>query len=122
MIRVFIAITDPWELGERLGWTRLGGELERTVDDETGERGLVRLDVPIVQGDRAYRYVVASPRHEGRSLAELVLGKSVLCGIVGIPDDEARDFEALATKRWGAGVAFIGTIEPAPAPLTMTPK
>lgn len=110
-IHVRILISDPWDLGEALSWRPLEGKLVRRADDDHGGRGLICLNDPIEYKDSCYRHVVASPRHEGDTLAGLLSGVSVFCGFIGVSDEDARVDAALDTSKWRGGLAFIGTIE-----------
>lgn len=117
MIReVTISVSDPWDLGEALGWRVLTGELVRLEDDDHGGRALIRLDAPIEHAGVSCSHVIASPRHAGDALASLASGQSVLCGFIGVADASAATAISLDTSGWRGGLAFIGTIEPSAAP------
>jgi hypothetical protein len=113
-MHIRILISDPWDLGEALSWRPLEGELVRTEDDDHGGRGLIYLNDPIEHEGSRYKHVVASPRHEGDTLAGLLAGRSVFCGLIGVSDEDARVDTALDTSGWRGGLAFIGTVEPSP--------
>jgi hypothetical protein len=69
--------------------------------------------MPIEQDNSSYRFVVASPRHEGETIAVLLAGRSVFCGFVGVSDEKASVDTTLDTSGWRCGLAFIGSVEPA---------
>lgn len=104
--------SDPWDLGEALKWQPLRGELLQMTRDDHGGKALIELNESMSYGDSVYRYVVASPRHEGSEIAELQNGKKVFCAITGISDEQAKSSAAMDTSSWRRGVAFIGDIEP----------
>lgn len=116
-MRVRILLSDPWDLGEAVRWQPIEGDLVRTGDDGRGGWGLIRLLNPIDRGGVPYRHVVASPRHEGDSLAGLLAGRGVFCGLIGVSEEEATGDSAPDTTRWRGGLAFIGTVEPQRRPL-----
>lgn len=111
-MRVKILISDPWDLGEASHWRPLEGDLARTDNNDQGGRGLICLDEPIEHGGSRYRHVVASPRHAGDALAQLIAGRVLLCGLIGISDEAAKLDSALDTGSWRGGLAFTGTVEP----------
>jgi hypothetical protein len=110
--RVSILISDPWDLGESLGWRALPGVLVTTRNDGQGGRALIQLDNTISYKGSAYRYVVASPRHQGREISDLKDHKKVDATLTGIADNQAHSRDALNTSNWRGGLAFIGEIEP----------
>ena len=110
-MRVSLTISDPWEVGEALGWERLPGELLLRVHDEHGGRALIKLDSPITYGGSTWRFVVAAPRLVGKGLAGLDGGETVGCGFIGICDQQASSSLALDTSHWRGGLAFIAGLE-----------
>jgi hypothetical protein len=112
VIGVSIVISDPWELGEAVGWRPLLGTMIELVDDDEGGRGLIRLNVPLSHAGGRYGYVLASPRHEGERLHALRAGNSVFCGLVGLTDVTPHSRKLLDVSSWRGGLAFIATVEP----------
>jgi hypothetical protein len=111
---VRISISEPWDLGETLKWKPVLGHLLRTTSDERGGRALIELDEPVTYGGSVWRYVVASPRHQGNQVTALLSGRSVLSALVGISDQQAKADNPFETSKWrGGGLAFIGDVEPA---------
>lgn len=119
-MRISIAISDPWELGEALKWQPLPGELLRIVNDEHGGQALIRFDKPITYHGSVFQLAVASPRLEGHQITELTAGKMVCSALTGISDQQAESGNPLNTSHWRGGLAFTGDVEPAsqnpPAP------
>lgn len=112
-MRISISISEPWDLGEARNWRPLHGELTWPTSDGNGDRALVELDERISYRGSVCRYVVTSPRLHGSKLAELKLGKEVLCAFIGISDEQAKSDVPLNTDNWrGGGLAFIGDISP----------
>jgi hypothetical protein len=111
-MNILISISDPWDLGESLGWQPLRGQLLKVLDTEHGGRALIKLDEPVSQRGSVCRYLVASPRHEGNDIASVQAGRKVSSSFICIPDQDAEAADALITKSWrGGGVAFIGDLE-----------
>jgi len=111
---VRISISDPWDLGEALQWKHLRGYLLQTASDERGGMALIELDEPITYGSSVWRYIVASPRHQGNQITELLSGRNVLSALMGISDQQAKADNLFDTSKWrGGGLAFIGGVEPA---------
>ncbi len=63
-IKVKLQLSDPWEMGEALGWQPFTG----LVSDLTGDSWLVELDEPFDYAGTRYQYVVISARHESKPL------------------------------------------------------
>ena len=66
-IKVTLQLSDPWELGEALGWPSITG----VVSDVTDESWLVELDEPFDYEGTRYQYVVITARHEDKPLAKV---------------------------------------------------
>jgi hypothetical protein len=114
---IVIRLSDPWELGEVLGWQELRAVI---IDVETAtdklyrsqqEMAIVRLDDPFVFRNTSCEYFVASPRHRGSSLSRLASGQSVFCGITQIPEEKAHSRDAFNLSKWRGGIAAIATLE-----------
>jgi len=111
-MRISIAVSEPWELGEALKWQPLPGELLQVVNDEHGGRALIKLDSPINYRGSVWRFVVAAPRHQGNEIAALHSAKKVVGAFTGISDQQAESSSPLDTSNWRGGLAFIGDVEP----------
>jgi hypothetical protein len=111
-MRVKILVSDPWSLGEALGWRPLYGELVRMLDDDRGGRCLIELDSPVEHGGYSCSHLIASPRHAAGRVAGLHEGKVVMCGFTGVSRDTADADVDLELRGWRGGVAFTGSAEP----------
>lgn len=109
-LRVSIVLSDPWELGEALNWEPLKGELLRMEAGEHGGRALIKLEKIITYRKSNCRFVVASPRHEGKKITSLQRRESVSCAFTGISDSQAALDGVPDTLGWRGGIAFIGDI------------
>ena len=69
--RVILKISDPWDLGESLGWQSYTAQV--LAEDE--EKVLIRLDEPFKYKGQLREYFVASARHQGDSVIQLASGK-----------------------------------------------
>ena len=111
--RLTITITDPWELGEALKWQPLQGELLGLMPSDRGGQALIKLDEPFEYRGTVCRHVIASPRHVGVEMASLSDGKTVLCGVTGISEQQAESSKPFDLSSWRGGVAFIGDVKAA---------
>lgn len=111
-MRISIMLSDPWDLGEAIEWQPLTGELLQMASDAHGGKALIELSASVSYRGSVCRYVVASPRHQGREITELQDGQKVLCALIGISDKQATTNAALDTSNWRGGVAFVGDVEP----------
>ena len=108
-MRVVISISDPWDLGEALKWPLLTGELLRLEEDGSGGQTLVKLDDAINYRGSIWRYIVASPRHEGVDIAALRAGKKICGAFTAIRDQQAESGSPPPTQDWRGGLASLGT-------------
>ena len=103
--RVKISVSDPWELGETLGWKPLSG----SVIETSHERLLVKLDQPLNHGGRSYHFIAAMLRHEGTSYL-LPLEGAVPSNFVGATDASLVRGGSMSSDSRGGGLVFIGAI------------
>lgn len=108
--RVRISLSDPWDLGESIGWRILHGSVVMTSREGRGGRVLVRLDLPILFRGESYQFAVGAPRHEDAHMGALQGGDEVFCSFVGVSEEQARSESPLSTEHWRGGLSFIGTI------------
>jgi hypothetical protein len=110
-MRVLITVTEPWELGETLRWQPMNGELLLSnVKDGGVKQALIRFDVAVSFQGCDWSYVLGEPRHDGVGLEALAAGKKLLCGFVGISEEQAKSVDRLDLRNWRGGLAFIGDL------------
>ena len=80
--RVVFSISDPWELTSERGALPHQG----TIVEVSGDRLLLRLDKPIRRRDGAVRWFVASPRHKGTVLTDLLTSAPLNVNLAGTHD------------------------------------
>ncbi|MCY3000367.1 MAG: hypothetical protein NTV21_00960 [Planctomycetota bacterium] len=76
-VRVRFQISDPWDLGESLGWKPLVGDLIDVVEQNGQEHGLLRSDAPFGPAGEERRHFVTGPRHVGKAFADLFTGTKI---------------------------------------------
>jgi hypothetical protein len=109
--RVLIRLSDPWDLGESFGWEPLGAEIVAIRDNAECGALLLRLENPFIYKDVRCEYFVATPRHEGTSVQDMVTRKSpVLCGITCVSEDRLEAEDPFDLSWWRGGVAGIGDV------------
>jgi hypothetical protein len=104
-MRVVIKLSDPWEMGEALGWPAISG----TVAHSEAASWLVELDRPFVHANAEYRFLVVSSRHEDKSLANAV-SEDVLCNIIRTTPERASSESPCDVSWWRGGHAMIGSV------------
>jgi len=110
-LRVMIQITDPWDVGEELGWRALYGEVQRVCNDKEGGQALIKLDALVLRGGQPWSFLLAAPRHEGMTIAQVGHGKIVTASFLGVSDEKAWSHALLDVEDWrGGGLAFIGDL------------
>jgi hypothetical protein len=89
---VRLAISEPWELGERT----LTGAI---VNEHAGV---------------SYSSLLVSPRHEGHPLSRVAAGEAVRCNAFGIAGPTAANYDLMGVPSWrGGGLVLIGTLSSA---------
>jgi len=107
--RVSVQISEPWDLGERLAWRELTGEI--AVVDASENAVLIELDVSVSDGKDFFLNLVASPRHEGKRIADLSVEDSIICSFTGLTDERAQSKDPLDISWWrGGGLVFLGDL------------
>ena len=70
----------------------------------------LRLTEPFGVGATALSHAVVSPRHEGRSMNELLEGKSMLCAVTLVSDERFSEKHPFDLSWWRGGNAAIATV------------
>jgi hypothetical protein len=104
---VSVRISDPWEIGEYLKWQAL----EAKIISITTEALLLQLNTPFMFESIHCEYFIASPRHEGDTVSQLLDGKPLFCGLTRISTDQANSLSPFDLSKWRGGIAIIGEIE-----------
>jgi len=107
---LLIRLSDPWDLGESFGWEPLSAVVIATKADDKGGALLVRMKRPFIYKDVRCEYFVAVPRHENFSVADLAVGRPVLCAITRVPEDRLEAEDPFDLSWWRGGVAGIGEV------------
>lgn len=109
--RVVITLSDPWDLGEALGWQPIEGEFVRfDVECERGQ-ALIKLRKPISYRGTSCGFLAAVPRHEDGSFKTIQKGCKLFCSFTGIANEAAHFNHDFSTAEWRGGLAFIGDLE-----------
>lgn len=107
-MRVVLALSAPWEMGEELGWPAIPAR----VIHRDSEAWLVEIDQPFDHGGASYRYLVISARHEGDELAQCAWGP-VPCSMIRTTAERAASTSPCDVSWWRGRSAMIGSIEAA---------
>lgn len=112
-MKVVIALSDPWEMGEVLGWPRIAG----TVRHSDADCWLVEIDQPFDYANTEYRFIVMRARHMGNPLSNAVSAE-IPCNMTRTTAERASS-EAPCDLSWRrGGHAMIGTVEALAVPKT----
>jgi hypothetical protein len=104
-MRVVINLSDPWEMCEALGWPAISG----IVAHSDAVSWLVKIDQPFVHANAEYRFLVVSPRHEDKSLANAV-SEDVPCNMIRTTPERASSESPCDVSWWRGGHAMIGSV------------
>jgi len=110
--KVAFGISDPWDLGEQLGWPTL----EATIVNVKDEGGMpisiaIQLTNPFVYKDARCEFFIVSPRLEGNDFSQLSKKQSVFSGFTRISSDQIAGDDPCDLSHWRGGIALIGSIE-----------
>lgn len=109
---VKLRISDPWDLGEQIGWKELGANVIGVKDDGYVPIALaLKLDIPFDYKNNYCEYFIASPRLEGDDFSKLALGQAVYCGLTRVPFNQISGGDLFDLGCWRGGVGLIGEIE-----------
>lgn len=104
-MRVVLNLSDPWEMGEALGWPAILGTVVHT--DATS--WLVEIDRPFVYANAEYRFLVVSVRHVGKSLANAD-SEHASCNMIRTTPERASSASPCDVSWWRGGHAMIGSV------------
>jgi hypothetical protein len=108
-VRIAVSLSDPWDLGEALGWPTLLG----TVIHFGPVAWLVELTQPFTHAGSEYRFLVVIARHTESSLSNAI-SSAVPCNIVRTTPDRASGSDPCDISWWRGGGAMTGVITVAP--------
>jgi hypothetical protein len=101
--KVAISLSDPWDLGESIGWRELSATLTLgPAPDDTA--AIVVLAEALSVGTSEYKTFAVSPRHFGRSMSEVLAGDEVFASFRS--SNQEAGSAAFPTLR------FIGMVSP----------
>jgi len=103
-MRVVLKLSDPWDMGESLGWPQIAG-----VVVKEGESWLIEIDQPFEYGGVEYRFVVVQARHVGKVLNDSV-SEDLPCNMTRIASERAASEDPCDLSWWRGGHAMIGSI------------
>jgi hypothetical protein len=104
-MRVVLRLSDPWELGEALGWPAIRG----TVTHRDDSAWLVEIDKPFTYATAEFRFLVVSQRLQGSPLASATT-EAVPCNMTLTTTERAFSESPCDLSWWRGGYAMIGTM------------
>ena len=104
-MRVVLELSDPWDMGETLGWPKITG----TVVAEQDDSWLVEVDAPFEYSGSQYQYIVISARHVDTSL-EGAISTAVSCNMIRTTSERAVSAAPCDVSWWRGGRAMIGSV------------
>ena len=107
---VVLKISEPWDIGEQLGWSALEASVHAVSDSAV----LIKLTHPFSSREVLCEYFVATPRLDGDSVSDLLAGRSVFCALTRVSSEQALSSAPFDLSRWRGGVALIGSVEQLP--------
>lgn len=102
-----LSISDPWEIGEKLGWPVFVGDLHLHDDFSCG---VFHFQNVVCYNNIKYLGAVLQGRHGTLTSAVLEEHRGISCSAICVPFDEIADPIGFAQKWRGGGLTFIGLI------------
>ena len=109
-VRLRIAVSEPWDLGEATSWQAQPGSLLRVENESGREIGLISLSAGLSYQGRIWPYLLVCPRSDSFDLSALQSGTAVPCNFVGLVAEPAEAGLSDALQGWRGGLAFIGDL------------
>jgi len=109
---VVFGISDPWDLGEQLGWPTLEATIVNVKDEGSLPISIaIKLTNPFVYKDTRCKFFIVSPRLERNDFSQLNKKQSVFSGFTRVSSDQIAADDPFDLSHWRGGVALIGSIE-----------
>ena len=110
--KIVFKLSDPWDLGEQLGWVQLEATIINVKDAGNVLNSIViKLAKPFDYKNISCEYFIASPRHEGDDFSQLKQKQVVFCGLTRISSDQIAAVDPFDLSHWRGGIGLIGEIE-----------
>ena len=110
--KVAFGISDPWDIGEQLGWPTLEAVIVNVKDEGDLPISIaIKLTNPFDYKNTRCEFFIVSPRHEGNDFSQLNKGQSVFSGFTRVSSDQIVANDPFDLSHWRGGVALIGSIE-----------
>lgn len=110
--KITLKLSDPWDLGEQLGWSELEAIIVNVKDDGGVPISIaIKLVNPFDYKNTSCEYFIASPRHEGTDFTAFFKGQAVFCGLTRISSDQIATVNPFDLSHWRGGIGLIGEIE-----------
>ena len=115
--KVAIIVSDPWELVTAVGSGPFLAEILMVAAVGSGsddEGALIKLVKALRFEGGDWEYFVATTRHRGDGLSDLLSGKEVICNLTAISKAQASSAAPVDTSWWRGGLGLIGTLQTLP--------
>ena len=109
-IRVHVGLSDPFELGEAMGWRPIFGEIIKMDISNKRGRALVRFDEPLNWRGVNYSFAVATPRLSGDEIMDFKKPAGVGCGFTCVTEEHAMSENSLSTDHWRGGLGLTARL------------
>ena len=105
--RVFVEISEPWELSTKLENTTIEGKIEDIKDDTL----LLQLDYPLKIKNKECNKLLISNRYEGETFSSYRTGIVLTVSISAIPNELSETPDPFTLSTWKYGLGLIGTVK-----------
>ncbi len=107
---IVVTASDPWKFCSEFGTGPFNAVVLRVSMDL--ESMLLKFNKSFLLNDAEHYFFVASIRHKGSSLKQLLKGMPVHLSFLSVSEEQINKTNPFDTSWWrGGGITFIGTLE-----------
>jgi hypothetical protein len=110
--KVKLVVIDPWDFVTANGSGPFLATVLQVGRDQTTNYTalLLQVDPPFHYKGVECKYLVGSPRHEGRSIEQVFSGEQVTCSFTCIPEDRVKSSNPFDLSWWRGGPSVIADV------------
>ena len=107
-----IVLVDPWDFVTTNGSGPFIAEVVRSGHEKsTGiESLLLGLALSLKYKTEEFKYFIATTRHEGKTLQQLLSGAQIGCNLTGVPTERLQSGNPFDMSWWRGGAAAISDL------------
>jgi hypothetical protein len=108
--RVKLVVAEPWEFGTVMGDQPIRCQIFDVDPDKSPRYALLEVTNPYEYRGLEYRRLLATPRHEGVALEDLLDSTPVTCQVARVPEGIDGGAAFVWKREWFDDVGLIATM------------